>query len=64
MRKHLSIKARRSVIIEQCAAELRLKPAAVLELEQYTGWQSAEWDCAYAPSADQRTRILARLQET
>jgi hypothetical protein len=35
----------------------------VLEIEHYDDAQIAEWDHADALSADERRRILARLQE-
>ncbi|MBK5930891.1 AbrB/MazE/SpoVT family DNA-binding domain-containing protein [Halochromatium salexigens] len=64
MRKHLGIKPGGAVIVEECGGELRLKPAAVLELEHYTDAQIAEWDRADALSAGERRRILERLQNT
>jgi AbrB family looped-hinge helix DNA binding protein len=62
MRKHLGIKPGGAVIVEECGGELRLKPAAVLELEHYTDAQIADWDRADALSAEERRRILERLQ--
>jgi len=64
MRKHLGIEPGGTLIVEACEGELRLKPAAVLELEHYTDAQIAEWDRADALSADERRRILERLQTT
>ncbi|MBK5939819.1 AbrB/MazE/SpoVT family DNA-binding domain-containing protein [Halochromatium roseum] len=64
MRKHLGIKPGGAVIVEECGGELRLKPAAVLELEHYTDAQIADWDRADALTADERRRILERLQNT
>jgi AbrB family looped-hinge helix DNA binding protein len=63
MRKHLGIAPGGAVIVEECEGGLRLKPAAVLEIEHYDDAQIAEWDHADALSADERRRILARLQE-
>jgi AbrB family looped-hinge helix DNA binding protein len=63
MRKHLGIKPGCAVIVEECEGELRLKPAAVLEIELYSDAQIGEWDCADALSAEDRRRILERLQK-
>jgi hypothetical protein len=63
MRKHLGITPGGAVIIEECEGELRLKPAAVLELEHYSDAQIATWDRADVLSPDERRRILERLQK-
>jgi antitoxin PrlF len=42
----LGIEPGGAVIVEECAGELRLKPAAVLEVELYSDDQIAEWDQA------------------
>lgn len=63
MRKQLGIKPGGAVIIEDCNGELRLKPAAVLELETYTDAQIAAWDEADSLSSDERRRILESLQK-
>ncbi|CRI68033.1 Transcriptional regulator, AbrB family [Thiocapsa sp. KS1] len=63
MRKHLGITPGGAVIIEECEGELRLKPAAVLELEHYSDAQIAKWDRVDMLSTDERRRILERLQK-
>jgi AbrB family looped-hinge helix DNA binding protein len=63
MRKHLGITPGGAVIIEECEGELRLKPAAVLELEHYSDAQIATWDRVDMLSTDERRRILERLQK-
>jgi len=63
MRKHLGIEPGAALIIEERNGELTLKPAAVLEIEHYSDEQIARWDREDALSAEERKRILARLQE-
>jgi antitoxin PrlF len=63
MRRHLGIEPGGAVIVEECAGELRLKPAAVLEVELYNDDQIAEWDQADALSPEERQQILQRLQQ-
>ncbi|MCU0530382.1 MAG: AbrB/MazE/SpoVT family DNA-binding domain-containing protein [Cyanobium sp. Prado107] len=63
MRKHLGIQPGGAVILEECDGELRLKPAAVLEVEHYSDDQIAAWDQADALSPEERQRILQRLQQ-
>ena len=43
MRRHLGIEQGGAVIVEECGGELRVKPAAVLEVEIYSDEQIAEW---------------------
>lgn len=62
MRKHLGIEPGGAVIIEERDGELTLKPAAVLEIEQYSDAQIARWDEEDALTPEERQRILARLQ--
>jgi AbrB family looped-hinge helix DNA binding protein len=64
IRNQLGIKPGDALIVEECGGELRLKPAAVLELEGYSDAQIAEWDRADALSAGERRRLLERLQKT
>jgi hypothetical protein len=45
MRRHLGIAPGGAVIVEECEGELRLKPAAVLEVARYSDAQIAAWDC-------------------
>ncbi len=63
MRRHLGIEPGGAVIVEECAGELLLKPAAVLEVELYSDDQIAEWDQADALSPEERQQILQRLQQ-
>ena len=62
MRRHLGIEPGGAVIVEECDGELRLKPAAVLDVELYSDAQIAEWDQADALSPEERQHILQRLQ--
>ena len=62
MRRHLGIEPGGAVIVEDCGGELRLKPAAVLEVELYSDEDIAEWDQADALSDQERQQILERLQ--
>jgi len=61
MRRHLGIEPGSAVIVEDCGGELRLKPAAVLEVELYSDEDIAEWDQADALSDQERRQILKRL---
>ncbi len=63
MRKHLGIAPGSAVIIEERNGELALKPAAVLEIERYTDEQIVGWDREDKLTANERKRILARLQK-
>jgi AbrB family looped-hinge helix DNA binding protein len=62
MRRHLGIEPGGAVIVEDCGGELRLKPAAVLEVEMYSDVAIAEWDQADALSDQERQQILDRLK--
>ena len=62
MRRHLGIEPGGAVIVEDCGGELRLKPAAVLEVELYSDEDIAEWDQADALSDQERQKILERLK--
>ena len=62
LRKQLGITPGGAVIVEAVDGELRLKPAAVFELEVYSDAQIAAWDRADQLSADERQRILEQLQ--
>ena len=63
MRKKLGITPGGAVIIEQVDGELRLKPAAVLEIELYSDEQIAAWDQADQLDTSERNHILERLQQ-
>jgi AbrB family looped-hinge helix DNA binding protein len=60
MRRHIGIEPGGAVIVEDCGGELRLKPAAVLEVELYSDEDIAEWDQADALSDQERHQILER----
>lgn len=62
MRKHLGIAPGSAVIVEERNGELMLKPAAVLAIDTYSDTQITDWDREDVLSADERQRILARLQ--
>ena len=62
MRRHLGIAPGGAVIVEDCGSELRLKPAAVLEVEIYSDEDIAKWDQADALQDQERQEILERLQ--
>ena len=61
MRRHLGIAPGGAVIVEECEGELRLKPAAVLEVARYSDAQITAWDRADVLSAAERQAILQRL---
>ena len=63
MRKKLGITPGGTVIVEQVDGELRLKPAAVLEIELYSDEQIAAWDHADQLDTSERNHILERLQQ-
>ena len=62
MRRHLGIEPGGAVIVEDFGGELRLKPAAVLEVELFSDEAIAEWDQADALTDQERQQILKRLQ--
>ena len=62
MRRHLGIEPGGAVIVEDCGGELRLKPAAVLEVELYSDEDIAEWDQDDTLSDQERQQILERLK--
>jgi AbrB family looped-hinge helix DNA binding protein len=62
MRRHLGIEPGCAVIVEDCGGELRLKPAAVLEVELYGDEDIAAWDQADTLSNQERQQIIERLQ--
>ncbi|MCP9859337.1 MULTISPECIES: AbrB/MazE/SpoVT family DNA-binding domain-containing protein [unclassified Cyanobium] len=63
MHRHLGIEPGGAVIVEDCGGELRLKPAAVLEVELYSDEDIAAWDQADALSDQERQQILKRLRQ-
>ena len=62
MRRQLGIEPGGAVIVEDFGGELRLKPAAVLEVELFGDEAIAEWDQADALTDQERQQILKRLQ--
>ena len=50
------------MIVEGFGGALRLKPAAVLEVELFSDEPIAEWEQADALSDQERQQILKRLQ--
>jgi AbrB family looped-hinge helix DNA binding protein len=58
MRLHLGIAPGGAVIVEECEGELRLRPAAVLEVAHYSDAQIAQWDRADVLSIAERQDIL------
>jgi antitoxin PrlF len=62
MRRHLGIEPGGAVIVEECEGELRIKPAALIEVETYNDDQIAAWDRADILGPKERGQILARLQ--
>ena len=62
MRRQLGIEPGGAVIVEDFGGELRLKPAAVLEVELFSDEAIAEWDQADDLTDQERQQILKRLQ--
>ena len=63
MRRQLGIEPGGAVIVEDFGGELRLKPAAVLEVELFSDEAIAEWDQADALTDQERQQILGNCQE-
>ena len=63
MRRHLGIEPGGAVIVEECEGELRIKPAALIEVETYNEDQISAWDRADVLGPKERGQILARLQQ-
>ena len=61
MRRHLGIEPGGAVIVEDCGGELRLKPAAVLEVELYSDTQIQAWDRDDELTSVEHERILEPL---
>lgn len=64
MRRQLGLAPGGSVIVEQCGGELRLRPAAVLELEIYSDEEIENWAQADQLTDEERKAILSRLAES
>jgi looped-hinge helix DNA binding domain, AbrB family len=63
MRKNLGLTPGATLIVEEVNGEIRLKPAAVVEIEHYSDDQITEWDRADQLTAAERRRILELLQQ-
>jgi len=63
MRKHLGIAPGSALIVEELEGELRLKPAAVIEVEIYSDAQITEWDRADVLTPSHRDAIIQRLSK-
>jgi AbrB family looped-hinge helix DNA binding protein len=61
MRRHLGIAPGTALIVEELDGELRLKPAAVMEVELYSDAQIQAWDRDDELTPAERERILERL---
>ena len=62
MRRHLGVEPGGAVIVEAFGGELRLKPAAVMEVELLSDEAIAGWEQADALSDKDRQQILKSLQ--
>lgn len=63
IRKKYGIKGGSALILEERNNELRLKPAAVVEMDIYTDNRIAEWDEADRLADKERARIIQKLEE-
>lgn len=62
MRKRLGIESGDVMILEDRGHELVLKPAAVVEIEQYDDEQIARWDAADLLTDEERARIVRAVR--
>ena len=63
LRKRLGIDAGDVVIVEDRNGEILLRPAVVLEIENYTEAQIAEWDDVDRFGPGERERLQRRLDQ-
>jgi len=63
IRKKYGIKGGSALILEELNNELRLKPAAVVEMDIYTDNRIAEWDEADQLADQERARIIQKLEQ-
>ncbi len=63
IRKKYGIKSGSALILEERNNELRLKPAAIMEMNIYSDSRIAEWDQADQLSDKERVRIIQKLEE-
>lgn len=64
IRKRIGIQEGSAVVIEDRGSEVVLKPAAIFEIEIYSGKQIAEWEAADRMSADEKADILKKLKRS
>lgn len=62
IRKQFGLGPGSAVVVEERDGELMLKPAAVLVIDTYSDAQIADWDREDVLTADERKRVLVRLQ--
>jgi len=62
IRKKYGIKGGSALILEERNNELRLKPAAIVEMDIYTDSRVAEWDEADQLADKERARIIQKLE--
>ena len=62
IRKKYGIKGGSALILEERNNELRLKPAAIVEMDIYTDSRIAEWDEADQLADQERARIIQKLE--
>jgi AbrB family looped-hinge helix DNA binding protein len=63
IRKKYGIKGGSALILEERNNELRLKPAAIVEMDIYTDNRIAEWDEADQLADQERARIIQKLEQ-
>ena len=63
IRKKYGIKGGSALILEERNNELRLKPAAIVEMNIYTDSQITEWDEADQLADQDRVRIIQKLEQ-
>jgi AbrB family looped-hinge helix DNA binding protein len=61
LRKRLGIKAGDFVILEERDDEIVLKPAIVVEVQNYSDAQIIRWDADDALSESERARIMRKV---
>lgn len=63
MRRHVGIEPGGAVIVEECEGELRIKPAALIEVETYNDDQIAAWDRAdvHGPKSLRKNACVNRI---
>jgi AbrB family looped-hinge helix DNA binding protein len=63
IRKKYGIKGGSALILEEINNELRLKPAAIMEMDIYSDRRIAEWDKADQLTNKERERIIQKLED-